>query len=491
MSVVWLTLAKRIRSAGGGPGFRLSGAKSLYPSRTLRSGPDVAESRIDRHYYINDWDINEKWRLKAVWRAWIGGLVATCLALGQVKTVISCDEGSKVGADTFYILPKRTRQRQFFKYERRLRENSSAEKIFEYFANTRGEKGEPLMSQEDVMRSFCPVYPPSGSKIIRSGSLPGEGMGGINGNGHVFDPVRSSSSALGEMMKLDGQDGISLHEWLLIDALISFPIHDIHILFRLVDTDGNGVIDVEELLKLFLAVQRRSSLDHTELQGSHRGLLESALRNSSLVKGLIKDHHKSDKINTKGITIEDLEDFCQRLRDDLLSLEFHYYSQGAENISGENLAISLVSCADIQVIDQYLDKVDGLPEKLKNVAFDFEDYKTVSKVISNIKDLASAALFYVKIFGPIDRGVFGKLVCQIKKDTGQISQSSLDILFHLFSDSNGTFHIDDMYGVLKSHFQNRTVGVSNTDIPAQESFLACCLNCLRHTAHVGQLFTQI
>lgn len=479
MSVHWLALAKRIRSTVGDTGFRLSGVKYLYPSRTLRTGAAVAESRIDRHYYINDWDINEKWRLRAVWRAWIG-LVATCLALGQVKTVISCNEDFKVGADTFYILPTRTRQRQFFKYERRLRENSSAEKIFEYFANTRGEKGEPLMTEEDVMRSFCPVYPPSGSKVIRSGSLPGEGMDGINGNGHVFDPVRRSSSVLGEMMKLDGQDGISLHEWLLIDALISFPIHDIHILFRLVDTDGNGVIDVEELLKLFVAAQRRSSLDHTGLQGSHRGLLESALQSSSLVKGLIKDHQKSEKV--KGITIEDLEDFCQSLRNDLLRLEFNYYSQGAETISGENLAISLVSCADIQVIDRYLDRVDGLPEKLKNAVFDFEDYRTVSKVISKIKDLASAAVFHVKIFGPIDRGVFGKLVCQIKKDTGPISQSSLDILFHLFSDSNGTFHVDDMYGVLKYHFQNRTVGVNNTDIPAQESFLACCLNCLRYSA---------
>lgn len=484
MSALWLALAKRISSTRD-TGFRLSGVKHLLGTKTLQSGALVTDFHWNRDFYINPLDRYANWKLRAVWRACIGSLVASFLALGQVKTTASCDEGAEGAADTFHILPTRTRQRQFFKYERRLRENSSAEKIFEYFANFRGEKGEPLMSEEDVMRSFCPVYPPSGSNIIRSGSLRGEDRGGIDTSGDISDSA-TPLSALREMMKIDGKEGISLHEWLLIDALISFPIHDIHILFRMIDTDGNGVIDVEELLKLFVAVQSRSSIDHTGLQGSHRGLLESTLRSSSLVKSLIKGHHKNKKVNAGGITAEALENFCESLRNDLSSIEFNYYSQGTGSVSGENLAISLVSCADIQVIDQYLDRVDDLPENLKNVAFDLEDYKTVLRVISNIKDLASAAIFYVKVFGPIDREVFGKLVSQIKRDTGQTSQAKyLDILFYLFSDSNGKFYIHEMYGVLKHHFQNRTFGVKNSDIPAHDSFFTCCLNCLRRSTHVG------
>jgi hypothetical protein len=66
------------------------------------------------------------------------------------------------------------RRRQFFKYEKRVRELSPPEKVFEYFASGGDARGGFVMSAGDIMRSVVPVYPPLGSDIVRSGRLPGE-----------------------------------------------------------------------------------------------------------------------------------------------------------------------------------------------------------------------------------------------------------------------------------------------------------------------------
>jgi hypothetical protein len=64
------------------------------------------------------------------------------------------------------------RQRIFFKYEKRIRELSSLEKVFEYFA-TQEEEGVKYMTKDDLARSLVPTYPPSDSSIERAGSLDG------------------------------------------------------------------------------------------------------------------------------------------------------------------------------------------------------------------------------------------------------------------------------------------------------------------------------
>lgn len=109
------------------------------------------------------------------------------------------------------------RRRQFFKYEKRIRELSSPEKVFEYFSTHGDHNSGFTMTPSDVMRSVVPVYPPRESDIIRAGSLPGE----------PSPRVPQNSSTFFETFDVDNSGGISFDEWLLFDVLLSIPEDDV------------------------------------------------------------------------------------------------------------------------------------------------------------------------------------------------------------------------------------------------------------------------
>jgi calcium uptake protein 1, mitochondrial len=74
----------------------------------------------------------------------------------------------------WHLLSLDQRRRAFFNYEKRIREFSPPEKIFEYFASLGDVRHGFVMTAADVMRSVVPVFPPMDSEILRAGSLPGE-----------------------------------------------------------------------------------------------------------------------------------------------------------------------------------------------------------------------------------------------------------------------------------------------------------------------------
>ena len=78
------------------------------------------------------------------------------------------------------------RRRYFFKYERRLREGSTPQRIYSYFANNhngvhalpKSHVDDYVMNASDVMRSLYSVYPHGvgGSPIVRNGWFRGEDL---------------------------------------------------------------------------------------------------------------------------------------------------------------------------------------------------------------------------------------------------------------------------------------------------------------------------
>lgn len=61
------------------------------------------------------------------------------------------------------------------RYEKRVRDLSSLEKIYEYFATNKDPvDGHQVMNAQDVVRALVPTYPPMGSNVERAGYLEGE-----------------------------------------------------------------------------------------------------------------------------------------------------------------------------------------------------------------------------------------------------------------------------------------------------------------------------
>lgn len=151
----------------------------------------------------------------------VGGSLTVAFAAlgaGQVMTQSSCEPAPiQAPVQEWHMLNIDHRRRAFFVYEKRIREMSPQEKQFEYFASEGDASSGFVMSPADVMRSVVAVYPPTGSSIIRAGSLPGEPM----------PQVPQHQSKFFEAFDLDKSGGLSFDEWLLIVSLLSIPVDDV------------------------------------------------------------------------------------------------------------------------------------------------------------------------------------------------------------------------------------------------------------------------
>lgn len=77
-----------------------------------------------------------------------------------------------VSKEEGFLLPLRVRQRIFFKYEKRIRDQSSLDKVFQYFSSQERD-GHKYLTPVDMFTACVPAYPPSESKRDRIGFLDG------------------------------------------------------------------------------------------------------------------------------------------------------------------------------------------------------------------------------------------------------------------------------------------------------------------------------
>lgn len=73
----------------------------------------------------------------------------------------------------FHLLTEQMQKRTFFKYEKRVRDLSTHEKVFAYFSSA-SSAGASQLSPFDLVRALLAIYPPDGGSWARSGSLAGE-----------------------------------------------------------------------------------------------------------------------------------------------------------------------------------------------------------------------------------------------------------------------------------------------------------------------------
>jgi hypothetical protein len=391
--------------------------------------------------------------------SWLMGAVAGFLVSQQPSLCLSNEQDKGSGIE---FLSKQWKATQMFKYERRLRENSSSWKVFQYFSSFKdGENDQPLMTKFDVMRSLCAVHPDVKLEIESSN----ENDTSAVAHGMKLGKSIAEVGALQAIMLADGNDGFSFSEWILIETLLSYTIEDLWILFNMADVDGNGLIEREELGNLLLGLIESTCVvsDQKSLEATVRNVEQTILSSQS----------------KKGIDLDSLKSFCQLLREDISRLHYRYYQGSQGTINGTHLAFSAISSTmDIRVIDTYLKKIESMPYNLRDAAFDYSDFKAVGDLMGRtMKNVIMAMQFYTKLHGsPVTFSVFQKVLKQIKCE--DIRPKALAVLFYLFSeetdDGQRILDIDS----LSKNFQNK----SCMGYTQRQSLPDCIFNCLKNAS---------
>ncbi|KAI7754572.1 hypothetical protein M8C21_013466 [Ambrosia artemisiifolia] len=363
-----------------------------------------------------------------------------------------------------YIVADSYRRKVFFKYEKRIRTQSSPEKVFEYFASYRSPTGEPFMTPADLMRAVVPVFPPSEATRVREGSLQGE-----------LAPSELHCPPSKFFMLFDtNNDGlISFAEYIFFVTLLSIPESSFSIAFKMFDLDNSGEIDKEEFKKVMamMRAQHRQGSRHSD--GKRNGLkVSTPVEDGGLLENFFGKDGKSC------LPLEKFVQFLKDLKNEILLLEFaHYDYKSRGTISAKDFALSMVASADMIHINKFLDLVYQLEDEpnLNNIRISFDDFKKFAELRTHLRPLSLAIFSYGKVNGLLTKKDFQRAteqVCGIA-----LSDDVIDIIYYMFdANRDGSLSSEEFLRVLQRReeekLEQREMGLVG--------LFSCWLQCSRN-----------
>ncbi|WOK96860.1 calcium uptake protein 1, mitochondrial isoform X1 [Canna indica] len=361
-----------------------------------------------------------------------------------------------------YLFADSYRRRVFFKYEKRIRTQSSPEKIFEYFASSQNSEGEICMTPADLMKAIVPVFPPSESNIVRQGFLKGE-----------CDPGELQCAPSNFFMLFDtNNDGlISFPEYIFFVTLLSIPESSFSVAFKMFDLDNNGEIEREEFKKVMALMRSYNRQGASHTNGLRIGLkVGGSIENGGLVEYFFGEDGKGCLRHDKFVK------FLRDLHDEIVHLEFaHYDFTSRGSISAKDFALSMVASADMNHINKLLDQVDELDNtpSLRDKRITFEEFKAFDELRKKLRPLTLAIFSYGKVNGLLTKQDFIRAashVCGVS-----LTQNVVDVIFHVFdANCDGNLSSEEFLRALQRQ------EVADVHLPRSRSvmgFLSCLLSC--------------
>lgn len=323
----------------------------------------------------------------------------------------------------FSLLSPEYRRNLFFVYEKRLREHSPPEKVFEYFSSVKGANG-TFMTSLDLMRAAVPVFQPVGSTHIRSGSLGGEKKDDKD------EHASGVSSNFFDMFDTDGDGLISFPEYLFFITLLSLTDEQCKATFHKFDVDKSGSLCRDE----FLQMMKHMRLSTTKGRASgYRTGLKTVTDVDDLSGGLV--HHLfGDGRRERKLSLKAFEAFLKKLRSEIDSLEFeHYDFKRQGSISAEDFGYSVVAGASVRRMQHFVDRAAKLSSsevcrsgrritKAQYMSFSQLLKHGDSRFENKIKERVGKG-------GHLTRDVFLKLA---KECGAQLSETMIDVVFFVF-----------------------------------------------------------
>ena len=337
------------------------------------------------------------------------------------------------------LLSHEYRRNVFFVYEKRLREHSPPEKVFEYFSSVKDRSG-TFMTRLDLMRAAVPVFQPVNSAHIRSGSLGGEAKDDDDENKENL-----TNSNFFALFDTDGDGLISFPEYVFFITLLSLSDEQIVDTFKTFDVDNSGCLDRAEFLAMMKEMRQSSSRAGSAI-GYRTGLkttnVDGDLANAGLVHHLFRnDNDRSSYTRRRrgqnSLTLKKFKSFLHELRTEISLLEFtHYDFNNDGSIGATDFAHSIVAGASVRKLQHFIDR-SALLAKVPDFEEKFGKRITKAQYMAFCQLLKHGnSMFIEKIKKTakkkgvrLDRARFLKLV---KECGAKLSETQVDVIFFIF-----------------------------------------------------------
>ncbi|KMY88711.1 calcium uptake protein 1 homolog, mitochondrial isoform X4 [Drosophila simulans] len=316
------------------------------------------------------------------------------------------------------------RERKIIEYENRIRQFSTPDKIFRYFATVRLQDATQTivcMTPEDFLRSIYPgIKQPDGLGLDQYRRYDPKSVG---------EQLNLHLEKNSIFYKLGSYGLITFSDYIFLLTVLSISRRHFEIAFRMFDLNGDGDVDCEEFEMVATLVRQQTSMgtrhrDHANTGNTFKGV------NSALIT-----YFFGPNMDEK-LTIEKFLDFQEQLQKEILSLEFERKEPNDEgNITEADFAELLLAYAGYPLKKKQ--------KKLKRVKRRFRDHgKGISKqdyldffhFLNNINDVDTALTFYHIAGASIDQ----QTLQHVAKTVAMVNLSDhvVDVVFTIFDENN-------------------------------------------------------
>lgn len=316
------------------------------------------------------------------------------------------------------------REKLIQNYENRIRNLSTPEKVFAYFASV-DKDGEALMTPEDFIRSLTPYDFPHGG-------VPSSKRNWSEVVGKIQIP------AFFKFCDVNGDGLLSFAEYLFFITLLSIPEHEFRIAFKMIDADANGKIDQDEFLEVLNVMKNRSAV------GQRQRTYGTPLTSEDNFKpGVLPFFFGED--GKKSLTFDQFAKFLQDLQEEVRKLEFGLYDkEKVGSISLRDFGRLLISHATLRNFGDYVKRVELIDP---NEVVTFKEFSDFERLLNSLDDMQLA----IETYGGdshFTKETFAKAAFAVANV--QLSKKQVDAVFAVFdADGDQKLEPEEFVNVMK------------------------------------------